>query len=187
MLSLKWRRRFAAFGSDVRGATAIEFGFLAGPFFMFTLGVMAVGLFFFTQNSLESAVNVASRQIRTGMAQKNGVTLAQFKQAVCNAAGAYIKCDNLRVHIASDSSWSSIEPKDCVTDGKLTEPSGRANDPVSGQSGGASQVVLVTLCYEWELARYLPYFSFGNMDDGSAALQAVTTFRTEPYPTTAGG
>lgn len=187
MLGSRWHSLLAAFRANAKGTTAIEFGMVAGPFFMFTLGVMGVGLYFFTQNSLEAAVSIATREIRTGIAQKANVTLADFKQKVCDAAGAYIRCDDLRVHIQSDTSWSSIEPRECVTDGILTESAGNASDPLANYSGGAGAVVLVTLCYQWDLARYLPYVKFSNMRDGSAALQAVATFRTEPYQSVAGG
>ncbi|MDX2145059.1 MAG: TadE/TadG family type IV pilus assembly protein [Rhodospirillaceae bacterium] len=166
-----------------RGTTAVEFGMVAGPFLMFALGVMGVGLHFFTSNSLDNAVAMATRQIRTGQAQKSGMTLGQFRQSVCDAGGSYIKCDNhLKVHVQSADRWSDITPRSCLTNGGLTEPPGGSSDPLSSQSGGAEQVVLVTLCYEWELAKYLPFLEVGDMNGGSAVMQAVTTFRTEPYP-----
>ena len=48
------------------GVTMIEFGMVAFPFLLFVLGIMAVGLQFFTINALDHAVETASRKIRTG-------------------------------------------------------------------------------------------------------------------------
>jgi hypothetical protein len=39
----------------------------------------------------------------------------------------------------------------------------------------------VTVCYEWELAGKIPFLNLANMANGSALIQASTTFRTEPY------
>jgi len=183
---LRARGAITKVADDRRGTTAIEFGMLAGPFFMLALGVMGVGLNFFTSNSLDNAVAVSTRQIRTGQAQKGGMTLGEFRQSVCDAAGSYIKCDDrLKVHIQNATRWSEIDPQNCIENGVLADPPGSAGDPLSSQSGGAEAVVLVTVCYEWELAKTLPYLQLGDLGNGSAVMQAVATFRTEPYPQSA--
>jgi hypothetical protein len=48
--------------------------------------------------------------------------------------------------------------------------------------GAANQVVLLTLCFEWELAKRIPFLQLGDMANGSRLIQAATVFRTEPYP-----
>jgi hypothetical protein len=44
-------------------------------------------------------------------------------------------------------------------------------------------VVLVTLCYTWDLAQTFPFLKLGKNSNGtgSAVVQATTAFRTEPY------
>ena len=49
--------------------------------------------------------------------------------------------------------------------------------------GGASSVVLVTVCYPWSFGGKLPFLGTSNLDDGSLLIQASVTFRTEPFPT----
>ena len=41
--------------------------------------------------------------------------------------------------------------------------------------------VLVTACYEWDLAKKLPFLLMGDLSNGSALIQASSVFRTEPY------
>ena len=174
--------RLRRFSADRNGTTAIEFGLVALPFFMFVFGIMAIGLKYFTENALEHAVESAARQIRTGQAQKAGKTFDDFRNMVCAEAGAYFTCDSkFVVHVQSSDEWSDITPIPCLTGGSLTASSGVANDPLADSSGSAESVVLVTACYEWELAKVFSLVQLGDMSSGSALIQAVATFRTEPY------
>ena len=50
-------------------------------------------------------------------------------------------------------------------------------------AGGASSVVLVTVCYPWSFGGSLPFIGLGNLNDGSLLIQASVAFRTEPFPT----
>lgn len=183
------RPMFWRLAKDTRGTTAVEFGMIALPFLMLAFGIMGMGLHFFTMNSLEHGVETASRQIRTGQAQTAAVTADQFKQLICNESGAIIDCAKLEVHVQTGASWNAITPQACLdTSGVQTTASGSGTDPIENSAGGAGEVVIVTACYEWELANMLGYLLlksdaglWGNMANGSAMIQAATTFRTEPY------
>lgn len=175
---------FRRFGRDARGSTAAEFAIVALPFLMFCFGIMGYGLYFFTTTGLEFGVESAARQIRTGQAQNGGLTKAQFKQLICNAAGSFIDCSDskIRVHIQSAPNWAGVVPTPCLgAAGTLSAAAGQGTDAVSASAGGASQAVLVTVCYEWTVAQALPYLMLGNMGNGSSVIQAAATFRTEPY------
>jgi Flp pilus assembly protein TadG len=177
------RRPRRKFGRDDRGTTAIEFGFVGIPFLMMCFGIITVGLHFLTTYSLENAVERAGRLIRTGQAQQGNMTAGEFKQQICDQVASYIDCQSkMRVFVQSWSDFSSVTPQSCIgPDGNLAPASGAAADKISDSSGGASAVVLVTACYEWELASRLPFMRIGKMQNGSALIQAATTFRTEPY------
>ncbi|MGB3720715.1 MAG: pilus assembly protein [Proteobacteria bacterium] len=163
---------------DERGTTAIEFALVGLPFFMFLFGIFGLGLYFFTTFSLESAVEQASRLIRVGFVQESGMTAEEFKQEVCKRLPAFVDCDGkMRVNVQSYSDFASIIPPACTdTEGNLVPPHG-----TSYNTGGASEVVLVTICYEWDMAGLLPFLKLGNMPSGAALIQASATFRTEPY------
>ena len=151
---------------------------VAMPFFMMLFGIMVVGLFFFTTFSLENAVEETGRLIRTGQVQQGGMTADQFKQQVCNRLPAYVDCaGKLRINVQNFTGFGSIVVPTCVdSGGKLVESAATPYSP-----GSADAIVLITVCYEWELAGKLPFLSVSNMSNGSALLQASTTFRTEPY------
>jgi Flp pilus assembly protein TadG len=175
-LLLRWR-------ADRSGAAAVEFALTAIPFLMFIFGILVVGLEFFTMNSLEHGIETASRLIRTGQAQNASTTVAQFKQSICNNAGAAIACDaHLTVHIQQGAQWSDITPVPCLkVDGTMNAGTGNDTDAITTYAGGASSVVLVTACYKWDLPKVVPIINIGNMTDGATLLQAAATFRTEPY------
>ena len=54
-------------------------------------------------------------------------------------------------------------------------------------AGGASTVVLVSVCYEWDLSiafANVPYWispTKAKMGNGATMIQASTTFTSEPY------
>ncbi len=172
-LMSKWKR-------DQSGATAIEMAFVAGPFFFFIFGIIGFGLHFYSQNMLEHAVETAARSIRTGSAQKAAMSMSAFKTSVCNAASGLINCSKVRVHVQSAAAWSGITPTPCLSSGSMSaEASG--SSALSAASGGASSSVLVTVCYEWELAQTLPFLGLSNMGNNSSLIQAVAAFKTEPY------
>ena len=169
---------------DERGLAAVEFAIVATPFFLFVLGLLGVGLYYFTMSSLEYGAEGAARQIRTGQAQKDALTVGQFKNLVCGAAGSYINCSKLSVIIQSGANWSNIAPQSCVdSKNNMVGSTGASTDTVSTYTGAADEVVLVTLCYQWDLAQTFSFLKLGANANGSgsAILQASTAFQTEPY------
>ena len=175
--------RSRRFGRDTCGTTAVEFGLVGVPFLMMCFGVITTGLHFLTLYSLENAVDRAGRLIRTGQAQQSNMTVSAFKNQICSQVASYMDCQNkLKVHVQSWTDFASVVPKACLdSGGNLAGSSGAATDNIGDSSGGAGAVVLITSCYEWELAAHLPFLRLGKMGNGSALIQASTTFRTEPY------
>jgi hypothetical protein len=172
------------FARNERGTAAVEFAVVALPFFLFVFSIIGVGLYFFTSHALENGVESAARKIRTGEAQKSDLTVGQFKTLFCSEAGSYINCDRVRVIVQHASSWSGIEPQPCLDDeNQMVASTGQASDSLKQYAGEASQVALVTVCYQWDLAQTFSFLKLGAGPDGSGAavLQAATAFRIEPY------
>lgn len=161
------------------GATALEFGIVALPFLMFLYGIVAVGLYFFTSFTLENGLEQASRLIRTGQAQKAGMTDVQFKNEVCSFIPGFVDCQNkllLNVRSFAEADLTPVVTRaECLSNGSLA-------NVTTYTPGVANQVVLITLCFEWEFANKLPFIRLGDMNGGSRLIQAATAFRTEPYP-----
>ena len=167
-----------SFRRDNRGSLAIEFAAVSLPFLMLLFGTIAAGLYYFTTFSLENAVEQASRQIRTGQAQLANMTTTQFKADVCARATSILDCNQyLRVNVIEYGNFASVSPPSCLDSNGNLIP-----DPNNGAvPGSAERVVLVIACYEWTLAGVLPFLKLGKMNNGSAMIQAATTFRTEPF------
>ena len=179
-------RRFRA---DRRGVTAIEFGLVAGPFFALVMAIMTIGTQHLTLHFLEHGVAQASRKLRTGEAQKAGMTLADFRKLLCDSAGSYISCDNhLVIHVRSSPTFAGLgsSPVSCVTNGNLTPSSGSGTDGIRSRAGNASEAVLITACYDWELGSPL-WQTLWNLvspvppTQGKIVLSAATAFRSEPF------
>ncbi len=179
------------FKNDNDGTTAIEFALVLGPFLAFTFGIITIGLHYLATNSLERAVYGASRQIRTGQAQQSNMTSEHFKDLVCNLAAPHINCNKLQIHMSSYDSWKDVTPPNCVDGNTKNLSQGAGGDePISDEVGGASKKVLVTACYDWTVAKYLPFMvhdKSGNrrvespLASGGMLMQASAIFQTEPY------
>jgi Flp pilus assembly protein TadG len=178
LASRRARRHTSFLARDENGATAVEFAIVALPFMMMLFGIIGVGLFFFTTFSLENAVEQASRPIRTGEAQTAGMTKDQFKTSVCGLLPDYVDCSGkLRINVQSYNVGDAIVAPACVDAGGALVPA--AGTPYA--VGTASQIMLVTACLQWSLAGQIPFLKLGTMADGSALIQASTTFKIEPF------
>lgn len=166
------------FRRDASGITAIEFAMVATPFLMLLYGTIGVGLYFFTTFTLENAVEQAARLVRTGQVQTSGMTAEQFKTEVCTRAPGFIDCTSkMRVGVQTYNDFSNVtySANNCL------DATGKMITSTSYAAGGASSVVLVWVCYEWDFSRYIPFLNLSDMSNGSRLIQAATAFRTEPY------
>ncbi len=75
--------RGRSFARDERGVTAIEFGILALPFFTIIFAIIETTMVFFAGQVLDSAVEDASRMIKTGRAQAAGYNMTNFRSLMC--------------------------------------------------------------------------------------------------------
>jgi Flp pilus assembly protein TadG len=186
-----WRGhlRLRKWHKDEAGLTAVEFAMVSLPFVMLLFGTIAVCLYFFTVFTMENAVWQAARTIRTGQYQQGlgiyaGLTTDEdrkkaFKAALCAKAPPYIECDKAVVMVQSNSGgFGSISQPICSSAGTMVDQAKADFNP-----GGASSVVLVTVCYPWSFGGKLPFLASSNLSDGSLLIQASVTFRTEPFPT----
>lgn len=178
---LKLHKKPATFKADDSGATAVEFAFVAVPFFMMVFGVINIGMFFYAVNSLDRGLEDATRRIRTGELQNCSASVGDFKTRMCNASSGYINCNKLSLLIQSANDWDGLTAQSCLTSGALTPSSGTAGQALVDLAGNQNAVVLITACYEWEAAQYLPFLRLGNLGNNSMLIQSTSAFRTEPF------
>jgi Flp pilus assembly protein TadG len=189
--SMRFGRQLAR---DENGVTAIEFAMVGLPFFMMLFGIMGVGLYFFSIFNLENAVEQASRPLRTGEAQKAVTTKVQFSTTVCNQLAGFFDCANkMRIQVVNVTALQVANPAALPNMGQCISKDKNALGVFVGpdilvpdnqtvyQIPSATQTVVVTVCYELDLLKSIPFINLGNMPNGATMLQASTAFKTEPY------
>lgn len=169
--------RLRSFAGDHRGATAVEFAMVAGPFLFLIFAMFEYVLVYLVTVSLESATMETARKIRTGEVQKAQMTAADFKSTVCANMG-----------------WLSSQcPSKLYVDARVfgSFASGASPQPVSGgrfdstklqfSVGGPGSIVLVTSYYQWTLLTPALAAGLSGMTGGVDVITARTAFRNEPY------
>jgi Flp pilus assembly protein TadG len=180
------RRRGAAFARDERGATAIEFGILALPFFTIIFAIIETSMVFFAGQVLDSAVQDASRKVRTGEA--SAYTLAQFRTEICNGLFNLFRCSDLKIVVKPLTTFSTYGAQ------VITQPIVPNCTPAVGnnwcwqvtetyQPGATSSIELVQVFYKWPTIINFGGFNLQNQTDqgGSRLLSATRVFQNEPF------
>lgn len=166
-------RRFA---KDDTGSAAIEFGFVALPFFVLMFAAIDFGLMRFATSTLENAVADAARQIRTGQVAANGTTAAQFRAMVCNNILMIMNCDQrLAIDVRVFNSFSNVNFPAAV------DGNGNLTGAFQYQTGGAGDIVLVRAFYAWPLLTPVFGEAMSNMTGDARLLSASSAFRNEPF------
>ncbi len=176
------RRRRWAFWRRLRGergATMIEFAIVLVPFFLLLFGTIEVGLILWGTYELENATEDASRRIRTGQVQLNGIDENGFKTLICDRVSLLFDCQSkVQVEVRNFAGFDEIagNPPDPL-DGDGSLKSNFAFNP-----GGPRAIVLVNTFYQWPLINPLSEASMSNMGGGDRLLQALSAFRNEAWP-----
>jgi Flp pilus assembly protein TadG len=178
--------RRQGFRHDESGATAIEFGMLALPFFALIGAILETAIVLLSGEILDSAVQDVSRLVRTGQIQKANMQPDEFKLAVCDRLfGLFRDCDELHIEMdvvggfseiemTPPVNWQCDEDEDPVVCNSWTRPE-------SFSPGGASEFVTVQAYYKWPLIVPFGGLGLGNLPDGRRLLGSATAFLNEPF------
>ena len=175
-LLARWRR-------DDSGATAVELGMIALPFFGILFGIIQLGYRFFAAEALDTAVAESARSIMTGVAQSNsGITSAsQFRDTVmCNdtrrLVPSFMDCSKLVVDVRRLASFNDAAFTTTAVD--LLNGAATTYDP-----GTCNSTVVVRAAYG--LPAVVPGLTGGGAYSigGSEvyALLGVFVFKNEPF------
>ena len=158
------------------GATAVEFALVAFPFIALLLVIFESAMVMFTDISLQNGVTAASRLIRTGQVQTQGMSQTAFKKIICDNVASYIDCTKIRLDVTKSTT--------AVISGVNQQTVDDKTNPERWQTSGPSDWVLVQARYDWKL--FLPQLTLlsnyknGNNED-MRRLTAGALFRNEPY------
>jgi Flp pilus assembly protein TadG len=164
------------YGKAEEGSAAVEFAMVGIPFFYMLFAIFETGLVMFTEYTLQASVQEASRLVKTGQAQKAGMSDAQFKSKVCETAGIIIDCmGQATVYVNAMPNFSALN---------AATPSMMAVGPSGTQGftpGLPSQATAIVVTYDWDFV--LPFMNvFSNLPGGQKRrLIGFTIFRNEPY------
>ncbi len=180
-----WRgaRIIRRFARHEEGATAVEFGLVALPFFGLLFAIIETALVFFASQVLETVVADSGRLIMTGQAQTTlALTKETFKTEVCSRIRGMFNCE-AGVHVDVQK-FASFPPPGALNnpvgpDGKfIVGPDGK---PITKyEPGDASEIVVVRIFYKWPVFVPLMGLSLDNMSGGRLVM-ATAAFRNEPF------
>lgn len=149
---------------------------VATPFFMLFFGILEIALIFFASAIIEDGVAEAARDVRTGAIQTTGQSEEDFRAIICQRIDPVADCGRLRVDVRTFEDFSSTDfstPTD--GDGDLDD-SNFTFDP-----GGAGDVVVVRVFYDWPLLGPGMINGLANMPGNRRLISAATAFRNEPF------
>jgi Flp pilus assembly protein TadG len=161
--------RAGRFSRDERGATAIEFAFVAPVLIFALLSLVEIGMLGMMMMSVDAAVLDAARRIRTG--RDDAASTAQgFEDQVCAHVGGGLESCRERLLI-------SVKRFDKFADANAVAsaaPDGTFN------KGGAGDIIIVKANYTWPL---LTPFLANLEHDGptNVIIPARAAFKNEPF------
>ena len=174
------------FGREKDGATAVEFGIVAFPFFAILFAIVEVALVFFAGQVLETAVADSARRIMTGEVQKAGFDGDQFKEDVCARLHALFNCETgVHIDVKKHSASSGSDPNSMFGSADLSQPFDEdGNLDVTGfgfDPGKQGDIVVVRVAYEWPIYMRDFGFNLSTLPNGKRLLMSTAAFRNEPY------
>jgi len=187
------------FGRSREGATAVEFAFLAMPFFLIVFAIFETFIAFTAEQLLGNAVDTMARKIRTGqitygLGRSTDMTETQFRTAFCAEISAMITCSSselttpakLYLDVRTFTTFANM-PTTVPRVGNTTfgdlDTTGFAYTP-----GGASKINMVRAFYRWQIITDImrPYLTNIRPADGSTPsdylMVATAAFQNEAYP-----
>jgi len=174
-------RRRRGFLRDEQGATAIEVGLLAMPFFAIIGAILETSVVFLSGQILDSAVHDVSRLLRTGQAQNSSYTEASFRQSVCDRLyGLFSDCNALHIEVRTLASFGAVNITAPVDWTCKKEDCGWTRDEAYAPGQGSS-IMVVQVYYKWPVILNLGGMTLANLPDGNRLLGAVSVFRNEPF------
>ena len=179
------------FNNDEKGVTAVEFAFVAGPFFLIISSIIEVSIFLFASQYLETSIDNIARDIRTGNLQSavqeqisNQADLPAdqqksyeelFKEQFCAEIVALFECDGILVQVTTAGQFSGLSG--------LPDPVDGAFDPddFSTQDVGSGQIFKVHAIYEWPVYTNYVGKSFISPGNDSIYINVTAVVRAEQF------
>jgi Flp pilus assembly protein TadG len=168
--SVPHSHRKLSFGRDERGATAVEFAFVAPILCFCLLSIFEIGMLGMMSSGLDNATIEVARKIRTG--QDTGpISATTFEDQMCQELGGnWSTCHNrLVVSVAKFS--------------KFFDAGATINSPPNNtfNKGGPGDIIIVKVDYNWPLMSPFIATAFHRRKPMTVTLGSRLAFKNEPY------
>lgn len=161
---------------DESGATAVEFGIVALPFFAIIGAILETALVMLAGQVLESAVQDSSRLIRTGVAKKDAYDLATFKSKICDRLYVLVECNAVYVDVKTISTYSAVDLS------KPVDSNGNFLTNFNFLPGNSSEIVVVKGFYQFPLVFSNLGLDLSDLPNGKRLIGSASVFLNEPFP-----
>lgn len=167
--------RSGLYRRDHRGVVAIEFAFLALPFFMLMFAILETSLVFIGEITLEQAVSRAGRTVRTGEVASANLTQEAFKKNLCAEILFMLRCDGIKFDLESYATFAAIPTAPPLKNGSLDSGS------FVYQPGAPGEIMALRVFYEWPLLTDFMRKALAPANGSTYLLQSTDVFKTEPF------
>lgn len=165
------RKDIGAFLAGREGVSAIEFSFVALPFFFLLFAILETGYVFLIAILLEGAAADGARQIRTGVVQLDANPTGAFDTLVCNGMLGLLDCTRL-----------NYDARDFVDFASITPAAAPTTKGTTFNTGTPGSIVVVRVALTWSYATpLLTYALVAGGGSGSTNLLASVVVQTEQY------
>ncbi|MGH6910037.1 MAG: TadE/TadG family type IV pilus assembly protein [Phenylobacterium sp.] len=175
----------ARFAREERGAVAVEVGLVLLLFVTLVFALIELAMVFLASASLETAVQVAGRQIRTGEFQQSASnSRVDFQKLVCaNMGWLSSQCaTDAFVEVQTFASFSDLAANPPLPAATFKPTTPATTPKTCFTAGNPTDIVLVRAYFRWRL--FTPFLDHGLENIPGAGLRlmsSATAFRNEPY------
>lgn len=155
------------------GAAAVEFSLVLMPFLIVLLGTIEVMMAFFIANSIEAAMDLATREVRTGQMQAAGDPEQAFHDVLCDHVIA-VDCDDIRFEIVAGDSFGEVGATQPFWEGV-----GEGNGDVD--IGGSSSFIMVRAIYDYHFFTPLIGDLLSAEPGNTMPVRVTAVIRNEPF------
>ncbi len=134
-------------------------------------------MLFVVNSVLENAAMDASRLVRTGRVEEDGISKAAFKTALCEKMGVLsFDCEaRTDIDVRVVPQFRDAPPPDPFANGSLDE------NQLQYLPGDPGALVLIRVWYSMPLVTPMLSQAVSRSNSGDAVLSVATAFRNEPY------
>lgn len=162
--------RARGFRRDERGATAIEFAFVAPVLFFALLSLVELGMLGMMMSGVDAAVLDSARRIRTGR-DDAATSASTFEDQICARMGGSLSTcrDRLIISVQRFNQFSDANAVATAT------PDG------SFDKGAAGDIIIVKANYRWPLMTPFLATAFDRNGPLDVTIPARVAFKNEPF------